>query len=306
VKKTNSFLAPKYWPTWLVILLLRLLALLPFKLGLAFGRLIGITLYYLLPKRRHITEVNCSLCFPELTQEEQVTFVRDVFKNNSIGLIEAAWSYWGNKQALQERTEYLGFELLDEALSQGRGVILLGAHYSHLDLGGMLFSRYGAPLISMYRQHNNPLMEKAICEGRASFSTPVERKKLREVIRQLRKNHVIWYGPDQDMGHKTSVFVPFFGQTAATVTATTRMVKLNNSPILSMQQRRKEDDSGYIIEIVPVENFPSGDETKDAHLMNLAIEAGVRKAPTQYMWVHKRFKTQQDGHTSPYQKASKQ
>lgn len=283
-----------------------MLALLPFKLGLAFGRLLGIALYYLLPKRRHITAVNCQLCFPELNEVERNQFVRDVFKNNSIGLVETAWSYWGNKKFFQDRTEYRGFELIDDALSQGRGVILLGAHYSHLDLGGLLFSKYDAPLVTMYRKHNNPLMEKVISQGRSNFCRPVERKQLREFIRVLRKNQIVWYGPDQDLGHKTSVFVPFFGETAATVTATTRMVKLNDSPMLSMHQRRKEDDSGYIIEIVPVENFPTGDETEDAKIVNKAIEAGVRKAPTQYMWVHKRFKTQLNGMESPYQKTSKQ
>jgi len=300
VKKTNHYLKPKYWPTWIGILFLRSLALLPYKAGLTFGRFIGICLYYLLPKRRHVTAVNCSLCFPELSSEQQHSFVKDVFKNNAIGLIETAWSYWGNKQLLESKTEYIGFELLDEALKEGRGIILLGAHYSHLDLGGMLFSRYGKPLVSMYRQHNNPLMEKVIREGRASFSIPVERKQLREIIRQLRKNHIVWYGPDQDLGRKNSVFVPFFSQTAATVTATTKMVRFNNSPILSMQQRRKEDDSGYIIEIATVDGFPSGDEVEDARLMNLAVEEGVRKAPSQYMWVHKRFKTQPDGDQALY------
>ena len=300
MKKTNYYLKPKYWPTWIGVLFLRSLALLPYKTGLTFGRFIGICLYYLLPKRRHVTAVNCSLCFPELSSEQQQSFVKDVFKNNAIGLVETAWSYWGNKQLLESKTEYIGFELLDEALKEGRGIILLGAHYSHLDLGGMLFSRHGKPLVSMYRQHNNPLMEKVIREGRASFSIPVERKQLREIIRQLKKNHIVWYGPDQDLGRKNSVFVPFFSQTAATVTATTKMVRFNNSPILSMQQRRKKDDSGYIIEIAPVQGFPSGNEEDDARIMNLAVETGIRKAPTQYMWVHKRFKTQPDGDQNLY------
>ena len=277
-----------------------MLALMPYQLGLGFGRLVGITLYHLLPRRRHVTEVNCSLCFPELNTQEREQFVKDVFKNNGIGLVETAWSYWGNKKKLQARTEYKGLELLDEALSHNRGLILLSAHYSHLDLGGMLFSVYKTPLVAMYRKHNNPIMEDVINKGRSSFSIPVERKQLREIVRKLKQNLIVWYGPDQDLGRKNSVFVPFFGQTAATVTATTNMVRFNNSPILSMQQRRKDDDSGYIIEIVPVPGFPSGDEVEDARIMNLAIEAGIRKAPTQYMWVHKRFKTQPDGDQKLY------
>ncbi len=266
--------------------------------------MLGMALYFALPKRRHVTRVNCQLCFPDLNESETDTFVKNVFMNNAIGIIETAWSYWGNKQALSNRTEYVGLELLDDALTQNRGLVLLGAHYSHLDLGGMLLSQKAVPLVAMYREHNNPLMEQAIYQGRASFSTPVERKKLREIVRQLKKNHVVWYGPDQDLGRKNSVFVPFFGQTAATVTATTKMVRFNNSPILAMYQRRKDDDSGYVIEIAKVPGFPSGDETEDARIMNAAIEAGVRKAPTQYMWVHKRFKTQPDGDQALYDKKS--
>lgn len=78
------------------------------------------------------------------------------------------------------------------------------------------------------------------------------------------------------------------------------MVRFNNSPILALYQRRKEDNSGYIVEIAEVEGFPSGNEIEDAKIMNLAIERGVRKAPTQYMWVHKRFKTQPDGDQALY------
>ena len=303
MKKSASFLSIRYWPTWCSVFFLRLLAQLPFKLGLFFGSGIGTILYYLIPKRRKVATVNAKLCFPEMTESERTAFVKEVFRNNGIGIIETAWAYWGNKQALQKRTTFIGFEYLEDALKEGRGVILLGAHYSHLDLGGMLFSLYGKPLVSMYRQHNNPLMEEVIRAGRARFSTPVERKKLRDIIRLLKKNEVVWYGPDQDFGTKNSVFVPFFGHIAATLTATTKMVKLNNSPILSLQQRRNDDNSGYVIEIAPVEGFPSGDEVEDARLMNQAVEAGVRKAPAQYMWVHKRFKTQPDGNQKLYKQA---
>lgn len=300
MNQTLSYFVPKFWPTWVGIALLRLIALLPFKAGLFFGRTIGLILYHLIPKRRRVTEANIKHCFPELSSTEQEKFVKDVFLNNGIGVVETAWAYWGNRKSLKKRTEFVGFDLLDKAMEEGKGIILLGAHYSHLDLGGLLFSFHGKPLVSMYRQHNNPLMEQVIFSGRARFSTPVERKKLRELVRLLKKNQVVWYGPDQDLGRQNSVFVPFFGQTAATVTATTKMVRFNHSPILALYHRRKEDDSGYIVEIAKVDGFPSGDEIEDARIMNLAIETGVRKAPTQYMWVHKRFKTQPDGDQALY------
>ncbi len=300
VNKDTNFYSPKYWPTWIGIAFLRLFGLLPFKMGLAVGRGLGYVLYHLIPKRRRVTEANVQHCFPELSDEDKAKFVKDVFYNNGIGVIESSWTFWGNHKALQDRTEYIGFDLLDKALQENRGIILLGAHYSHTDLGAMLASLKVPTLVTMYRRHNNPLMEATIRSGRDSYSKPVERKELREIIRCLKQNQVVWYGPDQDFGRKNSIFVPFFGKTAATITATTKMVRFNDSPILALYQRRKEDDSGYIVEIAEVDGFPSGDEVKDAEIMNAAIERGVRKAPTQYMWVHKRFKTQPDGDQALY------
>ena len=268
--------------------------------GLVLGSMFGSILYVLIPRRRRIASINVQLCFPELSQSEQDQLVKDIFRDNGIGIIETAWAFWGNKTNIINQTTYEGLELVDQALEQGKGVILLGGHYSTLDLGGALFALHGYRMVSMYRRHNNPLMEEIIRRGRSNWSTPVERKKLREIVRKLRDNQIVWYGPDQDFGRKNAVFVPFFNQTAATITSTSKMVKLNDSPILCLQQRRSEDNSGYVITIAPIHGFPTGDETKDAALMNQAIENAVRKAPSQYMWVHQRFKTQPEGCKNPY------
>ncbi|WP_432471634.1 lysophospholipid acyltransferase family protein [Amphritea sp. HPY] len=297
----SDFLAPKYWFIWLFIGILRVLALLPFKTGLWVGKQLGNLLYFAVPKRRRVTEVNIALCFPELSAEQQQTMVREVFHNNGIGLVETGWAYWGNKDFFRGITHFKGFGILDDALANNNGVILMGGHYSPLDLCGLLFSFYDVPCSTLYRKHNNPLLEWFFCKGRSRFSKPLERSKTRQMLRDMRKNHCIWYAPDQDLGSKGSVFVPFFGQTAATITATTKMSALNNSPLVVLGCSRNLDNSGYTLEIRQVEGFPSGDETTDAALINKAIEGCVRTAPSQYMWVHKRFKTQPDGNQKLYQ-----
>ena len=299
----SDFLTPGYWPTWLVLLLMRLVALLPFKAGLAIGSGLGSLLYRVATKRRRVTEVNIALCFKELTASEQAQFVKDVFKANAIGLIETAWAYWGNRKNIENRTTFIGFELLEEALKQGRGVILLGGHFSTLDLGGLLLSFYGKPFDCVYRPHNNHLMDYWICKKRSRFTNVVDRKKFRELLRDLRKNRCIWYAPDQDFGNKGAVFVPFFGQSAATIVATSKMVRLNDSPILMLAHYRNPDNAGYTMELTAMPDFPSGDETRDAEMVNQALETAIRKAPEQYMWVHKRFKTQPDGNQKLYKAA---
>ncbi len=298
----RNFLAPKYWSVWLMIGLLRLLAMLPFATGIRLGRSIGNLLHRILSNRRHITEVNIRLCFKELDTNTQKKMVREVFQNNGIGLIEMAWAYWGSEDFFRSITTLKGADVLEKALAQENGVILMGGHYSHIDLCGLLFSFYGRPVSTLYRKHNNPLLEMFFFRGRQRFSEPLERSKTRLMLRHMRKNSCIWYAPDQDITSKDKVFVPFFGQTAATITATTKIARLNGSPLLLLSCMRNADDRGYTLEVSNVKGFPSGDETEDAQLMNSALESSIRKAPSQYMWVHKRFKTQPDGKSKLYKR----
>lgn len=291
----HDFLAPKFWGSWLLIALLRGVALLPFGPGLAMGATIGRLLYYLLPHRRHVVAVNVGLCFPEKTPQQQQLFCRQIFRENGIGLVETAWAYWGDMTAIRAKTTVIGSDLVTQALAQGRGLIVLGAHFSTLDLGGVLFGCYGIQANFVYRRHNNPLMEYMITRKRSRFSNVIERTKFRQMIRCLRKNESIWYAPDQDFGSKAAVYAPFFGHPAATIVGTTKMVRLNKSPILMVSHHRLADNSGYIIEMSEVPGFPSGDESLDAAIVNSTIEREIRKYPEQYMWVHRRFKTQPDG-----------
>ncbi|GGB97421.1 lipid A biosynthesis lauroyltransferase [Marinobacterium zhoushanense] len=293
---TDRFLHPRYWPTWFMLASLRLASLLPYRLQLRIGALLGALLYRFNRHRRRVTETNIRLIFPDLDPVARQRMVRDVFRHNGIGLLETAMAWWMPVDRLPQKIIFKGREHLDQALQQGRGIVLLGAHFSTLDLGGLLFSQY-YEVDAMYRKHNNPLMDRYIRKGRSRyFGQAIERSDIRSVIRALRKNRIVWYAPDQDMGSRNSVYAEFFGVPAATITATSRMVKLNDSPILMLAQHRLPDDSGYELELFPViEPFPSDDVEADAARINAEIERAIRKDPAQYMWVHRRFKTHPRG-----------
>lgn len=298
----KPFWAPAFWPTWLSMSLLWVLNRLPQCVQRALGKMLGMSLYYALPERRRIVRTNIRLCFPELTPAEQKQLCKDIFRNNGIGAFETAMAWWTPAEQFKDRIIFKGREHLEAALAEGNGVLLLGAHFSTLDLGGLLFSQF-YPVDAMYRKHNNPLMEKIITQGRVRyFGQSIERSDLRSVIRALRKNHIIWYAPDQDFGRKTSVFAPFFGVQAATITATARLAKLNKSPVLMLAQHRLPDNR-YELELFPVVTpFPTGDDEADAAAINAEIEKAIRKDPAQYMWVHRRFKTRPEGEVSLYEK----
>lgn len=256
-------------------MLVRVMAKLPFKWGMFVGSQLGNLLRIVAAKRRRITQVNIKLCFPELNQLEQTTLLKDIFIANGIGLVETAWAHYGDKSMFDDKVEIKGQHLLDNALAQGKGVILLGAHFSTLDLGGLLFSYTNVALNTLYRKHNNPTLDQAIIEGRSRYCEPIERKNMRLVIRKLKDNQCIWFAPDQDLNATGCVFVNFFGQTASTVTATSNLVRFNHSPIITLAHYRKPDNSGYILEFSEVEPCDSNDKLAFAQAVNNSIDQAV-------------------------------
>ncbi len=300
---TIEHLSPKYWLTWIGLGLLWLTAQLPLAVQFQFGKALGLLLYYLARERRHITDVNLRLCFPQLNEDQHKELCKKTFIENGTGIFETAFSWWASDQRVKPLVEMRGLELVEQAQQQGKGVLLLGAHFTTLDLAGRLLS-YFLDFDVTYRKHNNPVMNHFILSSRKKrFKNVIERKEMRRAFRSLKQNHVVWYAGDQDYGRKHAVFVPFFGTPAATITATSRLSSFNHSPVLLSRYYRKADNSGYVFEITaPFDSIPSGDDIVDARIINQALETAISKHPAQYMWVHRRFKTRPDGDKHFYSK----
>ncbi|WLQ12208.1 LpxL/LpxP family Kdo(2)-lipid IV(A) lauroyl/palmitoleoyl acyltransferase [Hahella aquimaris] len=291
----SDFIHPRYWPTWLGIALLWLIAHTPLAFQRGLGILMGRAAYYLLPKRRHIAEVNINLCFPELTSDQRQDLVKSAFDNNAIGYFEAASAWFTGKERFRSITKAHGLENLQAAQAKGKGVILLGGHFTTLDLGGALFDIYSSAA-SMQRDHDNPLFNLVMTRARSKFCHPVLSKDdLRGLIRLLKNGKTIWYATDQDYGRRGSVFAPFFKVPAATITTTSRIAQKTGSLVVPFSHFRNKD-GGYDIYFEPaLSNYPTGDDVADAKATNLAIENAIRRYPAQYLWMHRRFKTEPQG-----------
>jgi len=153
-----------------------------------------------------------------------------------------------------------------------------------------------APLASfavMYRPAKNKVFDALAYHYRKNlYAKIIARHDLRGMLTWLKANQVIWYTPDVDAGTKNSVFVPFFGVPAASITATTRLADMTQAAVMPIFFYRRDDFSGYDICIEPMlENFPSGNIEHDTLRINQIIETAVRKKPEEYLWQYKRFKT---------------
>ncbi|MBZ9557651.1 MULTISPECIES: LpxL/LpxP family Kdo(2)-lipid IV(A) lauroyl/palmitoleoyl acyltransferase [unclassified Modicisalibacter] len=296
-----SFAHPRYWPTWLAIGLMRLGAWLPWRLKLVVGRTIGWLAWRFGKRRRQITEINLRLCFPELSEAERDRLVKRTFLANGIGILETATGWCRDPEHLRHRVTFRGEEHMHQALARGKGALIIGIHFSTLDLGGALHSLY-FPADVVYRPHDNPLFERFMTRARSHiFGRAIDRRDLRGVVRRIKAGHAVWYSPDQDFGREASVFAPFFGVEAATIKLTAKIARMTGAPVMPLIFHRNPDDRTYTLEYLPaLEDFPSGDEVADATRINAVIEAAIRRHPEQYLWLHRRFKTRPRGEAKFY------
>jgi KDO2-lipid IV(A) lauroyltransferase len=298
---TEKLYAPRYWPTWLGVALLWCLTHLPFGVQVWLGRGIGRLFMLFAPKRRHIVRVNLELCFPELDAPARQALLVKNFESMGIAVFEMGMSWWSPDSKLEKLFTIEGMEHLERALSAGKGAILLGAHFTTLEIGGrMLCMR--KPVQVLYRAHKNAAMEYVISRGRNSFTQKtILRDNLLGMRRSLRQNMAVWYAPDQDFGIGKGAFVPFFGIPAATITVTTTLAKMAGSKVVPFIQTRLPGSQGYVLRLYPaLEDFPGESPEADTARINAFIEARVREQPEQYLWAHRRFKTRPAGEKSVY------
>lgn len=293
--------SPRVWPTWLLVGAGWLLARLPLSWLVAVGRMLGAAAWHLARRRRHITEVNLALCFPERSAAERQVLARASFRHTGVAAAEMMLAWLNPRRDLTSRFRVSGAEHLLAAQALGRGVVLVSGHFSCLDISSRPVSRL-TPVDVMYRENKNPVWEWLQVRGRSRyFPAVIERDDVRHTLRRLKQGHTVWYAADQDYGRKHSVFAPFFGHPAATITATARLARFNDSPVVFMTQFRNLDALTWEICFEPpLEDFPAADDVANATRINRLIEAAVRRHPDQYLWAHRRFKTRPEGEPRPY------
>ena len=301
---SNSFstkmLAPKFWPSWILVLIAYVVARLPLSWILALGRGLGHLAYHLAASRRHIAEVNIKLCFPELGDHERARLVKDNLLHTGMGLTEATIPWLNPKRNLRKHTSVVGLEHLQAATVAGKGVLLLGGHYTCIDITCQPLG--DANIDVMYRANKNLVWEWLQVRGRCHFFDHViERSDMRQTLSLLKSGGSLWYAPDQDYGRKHSVFAPFFNLPAATIRATSRLARATDAKVLMLSVFRDPSRAHWTLTFDPVlDNFPSGDDVADASRINQLLETHIRVHPAQYLWVHRRFKTRPDGEPSVY------
>jgi KDO2-lipid IV(A) lauroyltransferase len=296
-KFTAALFAPKYWLTWLLITLMWFVTLLPFRLQLWLGKMLGRFLYVAVKSRRKIAQRNIELCFPDKSADEQAQIVKRNIENTGIALLETSIAWWWPAWRLRSLAKVTGKEHIEKAQAQGKGVLLLVAHTLHLEIDGRIFGMLCEEAVGFYRPHSNPLMEYFQYHGRCKANKyMIGKRNVRGLIEALDEGEVCFYLPDQDYGRNRCEFVPFFAVAqTATTTGTLLFAEQANCELIPIVTKRLPGGQGYEMQILPpFENMPSGNDAADVTRINQWVEKAVLMQIDQYMWVHRRFKTHPD------------
>ncbi len=292
---------PAYWPTWAGLVVMRAVSLLPMRLVWLLGMSLGSVIHLFPSKLKSVALTNVRLCFPERGEKGQRELVRRHFLMLGVSILSYGIGWWASPSRLRRLVRFRDRHHYDDALAQGKAIILFSPHFLALDICGIGLSSE-RPMVSMYRESRNRIIDRLLRKRGRFGGVLFERKSsLKALIRHLREKRPFYYLPDQDPGGAEGVFVPFFGVPAATVTAMSRIAKMTDAVVIPCYNRILPGGKGFEARFgPPLDGYPSDDPEKDARRMNEEIEAIVRQNPEQYLWSYRRFKTRPAGSPSVY------
>lgn len=297
--KTAALYHPRHWPSWLATGILRLLVLLPHPWLMAVGRGLGRLVQRLARRRADIAAVNLQLCFPELDATQRARLLRAHFEALGMGVMEIGMGWWWSHQRVERRL--LAVEGAEHLPPPGdpRGTIFLTAHFSSLELSGRYLG-HRTPSHAMYRRNENPVIQALFERLRTRHTIGIiARDDVRSMLKALKAGEGVWFAPDQNFAHKGGVFADLMGVPAATNTATSRFARMTGARVIPFTLFREPGGYRLVIE-APLAGFPSPDVEADTRRINDIFTRWIKRAPEQYNWIHRRFKTRPAGEPSPY------
>lgn len=282
----------RYWPIRLIFALLRFSVVLPLPVLYFLGDCVGFGMRIVLRKRVKIAKRNLELCFPDKSSEDIRKILKSNFSSMGRAIFETGMAWYWSDERIRKHMIVSDETVANIKAWASQGQVVLTCHMLDLEMHARLYGMIH-PGVGVYKPNSNPVVEYEQTKGRTRANKyMVSHKNLKGIIKALRDGNPIWYAADQDYRTKSRVFVPFFAvPDCPTVTAPSVLGRLKNVVSIPSYAIRMPGGKYKLVVEPKLENFPTGDEVKDAKIFNEFIERAILEAPDQYMWVHRRFAT---------------
>jgi KDO2-lipid IV(A) lauroyltransferase len=282
------------------VLFMRAIAPLPLPWIRGAGHALGLLLYAVVWPRRKVVDVNLRLCFPQWSAAQRRKVAREVFVNIAQSFLDRAWLWHADPEVVRRRVVLTGAV---RELAGHDATILFVPHFVGLDAGvSGLSQQVQRQFVGIYTPQSNPVVDAWVLAGRHRFGSNrilTRRDGVRGIVSELRAGHVLYLLPDMNFGEHQSIYVPFYGVPAATVPSLSRFARLGRAKVVPVVCRMTR--AGYEVRIHEAwAGFPTQDVEADTALMNRRLQDYIDDMPSQYYWVHKRFKTRPPGEPPVY------
>jgi KDO2-lipid IV(A) lauroyltransferase len=278
---------------------LKLSCLLPESWAYRFGDALGWLFFYLDRRHRQIAMNNLALAFGNEKDERELrTIAKQSYQHLGRSMAELARVRVSSPEQVMAAVKIEGLDYFLDAQKKGRGVLYLTAHLGNWELMALAQSLQGYPINVVARPVDNPLLENLLLQLRTRWGNRVIKKggALREVLKHLRVGETVGFLLDQNVAPDQGVFVNFFGRPACTH-KTMALLALKTGAVVLPAFTFRENGKGHRIVVgPPILLEETGDTERDV-VRNTQkftdwIESCVRKHPDQWLWVHRRWKTQ--------------
>ena len=279
-----------------------LVKLLTYNMQMWLGSQLGSMLYFLMRTRRQVAQINIGLCFPDLSPQDRHEMLRENFRNLGRGIFETGIAWYASGRFISRLVTVNGVANLDGPLASGNGVLLVGGHFTTLDISCRALGT-AIDFDVSYRPFGIAPLDARVIQGRergAGIAIPKDNVRL--LLERLKQNRVVWIAVDQADTSKGRVDARFFGRAAPSSSSVARIAQGRGCAVLPLFCQRRQDGKGYVLRIEePLQDFPSGDPVADAERLNTVMERHIAEIPEQYYWIHRRFK----GEADPYDRGSR-
>ncbi|HEY6419703.1 MAG TPA: lysophospholipid acyltransferase family protein [Candidatus Binataceae bacterium] len=289
---------------WLMTGVLHALSLLPDFMLYAIGIGAGWLGYRLDRRHVRIGMKNLAIAFPEKSEAEREKILRGSYLN--LGRSVAEYIRLGGffYRRLRRRVAYDRFwYLLDlQARCAPKGIVILTAHFGNFELllGSHALLGHQISLVHHTQRFLAGDALMTFVRERAGVDVIRKHSAARAVLRALRQGDLVGIPFDQNAKRREAVFVPFFGEPAATASGVARMVAISGAPVMPVFIVRQPGGRSHIIELqdeVPIQRSadPDADLLENTRRFVSAVEAMVRRHPEQFLWTHRRYRTRPRG-----------
>lgn len=279
-------------------LLVRFILTIGLSRALRWAPRIGRVVFVFLKKQRRMIWANIEHClshcdYPKSTRDVYNHFV----ENLSLSAVESIYMSRWPELVETIKVEFDGIERLNDAMAQGRGLVLITAHFGSWEFSAGYLAQMGYPIYPIARKQRDPRFEQWLTDVRANVGLRIlyRGESPREMLRILRRGHVVAILGDLDTRSGKGIFVDFLGRPAYTQTGPYALARRAGAPVM-MGLCYREADRRLRFHFSDWWNVPTTDDAeKDIETATIRISQYLEKAvcehPEQWLWNHRRWKT---------------